>query len=71
MKATKTTDTTFERFNTNTKDRQIVTVLSVTAIGSAVCSVEGIAADGRDVSDYVTVISMEGIPAALRKRIRG
>ena len=71
MKATMTTDTTFERFNTTTRARQIVTVLSVTAAGSAVCTVESIVANGSDVSDYITVISTEGIPAALRERIGG
>jgi hypothetical protein len=64
MKATTTTPTTFERFSTVSKTRQVVTVLSVSA-ASAVCAVETITPDGRDIPDRLTSIHRAAIPRAI------
>jgi hypothetical protein len=70
MKTTTKTDTTFERYSTETKDRQIITVLSVSVRG-VVCAVESIPLDGRDVSDYVTTIQTAGVPRSILNRFGG
>lgn len=68
MKATTTTPTTFERFSTKNQTRQIVTVLSVSN-GAALCAVESVALDGRDIPDYLVQIARRGIPTSILSRI--
>jgi len=69
MKATTTTETTFERFSTVRQTREVITVLSIHG-ASAVCAVESVAADGRDIPDRLTSIIVAGIPRSILDRFR-
>ena len=71
MKTTKTTDTTYERIDVSTMDRQIITVLSVSPM-SADVSIEHIAADGRSVEDTIGPVPLAQVPnSVLLTHFRG
>ncbi len=61
---TKTTDTTYERIDVSTMDRQILTVLSVSPM-SADVSVEHIAADGRSIDDTIGPVPLPQVPNSI------
>ena len=56
-----TTDTTFERIDVTTMDRQIITLLDVSST-SADVSIEHVAGDGRHVEDTIGPVPLAQVP---------